>query len=65
VVVRLIDFEDLNDPSDEDEVKDEIQKLLKEKPYLKGAKVSTDGGAGGGGPKTESLNDIIRGAAGR
>lgn len=63
VVVRLIDFEDMADPMDEDEVSAAVAKILKEKPYLKGGKVKTDAGSGGGGNTAEiSMNDRIRSA---
>ena len=65
VVVRLIDFDELSDASDEAEVKAEIAALLKDKPFLKGAKVKTDGGAGGKAPGEQGMNELIRGATGR
>lgn len=66
VLVRLLDFDKMADPLDEDEVGAAIQKLLREKPYLKGARVTTDAGGGGGGNTGQiSMNDTIRRAAGR
>jgi len=68
VVVRLIDFDDLTDPSDEDEVGEAIDALLEEKPYLKEAKkVGSDAGKGGAGNKevTTDINAALRRATGR
>jgi membrane protein involved in colicin uptake len=64
-VVRLVDFDELADPGNEDEVKAEIAALLKAKPYLKSGKVKTDGGASGGGSSKIDMNQVIRDAAGR
>lgn len=66
VVARLVDFDKMADPLDEDEVTSVIEALLREKKYLKGNTVRTDAGAGGGGNVGEmDVNTAIRRAAGR
>ena len=67
LVVKLIDFDDLTDPSDEDEVRDAIEALIKENPYLKARATRTDGGEGGKGNKEVStdINAALRRATGR
>jgi mannitol-1-phosphate/altronate dehydrogenase len=66
--VRFIDFEDLDDPSDPDEIRGVLREALKENPGLKKAPTArADGGDGASsGPGTKSsFNDVIRRAAGR
>ncbi len=67
--VKALEWDELTDPSDPDEIRAELRTILKESPELKkAARQSADGGEGGatgsGGVKT-SFNDIIRRAAGR
>lgn len=68
VVVRLLDFEAMADPTDEDEVGAAIDALLEDKPYLKEVKkVGSDAGKGGDGEKQPStdINAALRNATGR
>lgn len=65
--VKLLDWDDLDDPSDPDEVRAALREVLKDDPALKKAAKSADGGEGGSGSAAvgRSFNDIIRSAAGR
>jgi hypothetical protein len=64
---KLVDFNELVDPSDPDEVRDALRDVLKASPELKKSASRADGGEGGGGGPAQktSFNDIIRRAAGR
>jgi hypothetical protein len=67
MAVRLVDFGDLDDPGDPDEVRAALRQVLKENPELKRSPARADGGQGAGqeaGART-SFNDVIRRAAGR
>lgn len=64
--VKLVEWEDLDDPSDPDEVRAALREILKDDPALKKAAKSADGGEGGSGAATtRTFNDMIRDAAGR
>lgn len=64
---RLLDWDTVSDPDSETALEVALKDLVKEKPYLLGnLPGGADGGAGspGSGEKV-SMNDLIRGAAGR
>jgi len=63
----LLDWSEIEDPTDEKAVEKALRNLIKEKPYLTGGVAGgADGGAGGrGGTRATSMNDVIRQAAGR
>lgn len=64
-VVALIDWDDIEDPDDDAEIKDAIKALVKRKPYL-AKKADLDGGAGGGRRQQKrSMNEILRAPRGR
>lgn len=65
--VRLLDWDEISDPGDEDEVRAAMRALLKADPSLKKSAQRADGGEGGGeGPTgAKSFSDVIRRAAGR
>ena len=62
--VKLLDWHELDDPSDPDEVRAALRNVLKEDPTLKKSAKSADGGEGGSTTR-RSFNDVIRSAAGR
>lgn len=64
---KLLEWDELVDPSDADEVRDALRDILKADPGLKKSGGRADGGEGGGsGPAQKtSFNDVIRRAAGR
>lgn len=64
---RLIDWSQISDPDDDSEIEKALRELTKDRPYLVGNVAGgSDGGAGGtrqsGG---QTMNDLIRGTAGR
>lgn len=66
--VRLLDWDEIADPTDRKEVRDALKRLKKEKPHL--AAAATEGGGTGAGRGTrsgggagQSMNDLIRNAA--
>ena len=64
--VKLLDWEDMDDPSDPDEVRSALREVLKDDPALKKAAKRADGGEGGSGAATtRTFNDMIREAAGK
>lgn len=64
--VKLLDWEDLDDPSDPDEVRAALREILKDDPGLKKAPKKADGGEGTQNASVgRSFNDIIRSAAGK
>lgn len=66
-VAALLDFDSLDDPDDEDEIKSAVKQLLKDKPNLVKRVRSAGAGERGEGMKGENvdMNAVIRGAAGR
>ena len=67
VVVKLIDWDTIADPDDENEVRQAIRNILKAKPYLRGTTKDPDAGKGGGNEgegRSTSINDALRRAAG-
>lgn len=68
VAARLIDFDELDDPSDVEEVDRALKALVKKHPFLTGRVAGgADGGAGGRGSVDEALdmNKMLRRATGR
>lgn len=62
---RLLDWTNIQDPSDPREIEGALKTLVKDRPYLLGnIPGGADGGAGGGARPT-SMNDLLRGATGR
>lgn len=62
----LLDWDEVQDPDDDEQVLAAFKRLVDAKPYLAGRPGSADGGRGlrsGGEP--ESMNDLIRRAAGK
>ena len=67
--VKLLDWSEIEDPSDEKQVLKALKKLVEAKPYLAGNVAGgADGGAGGGGRQVaggDDMNARIRAASGR
>jgi hypothetical protein len=64
-VAGLIRWDELEDPDDEEEVKDAIKDILKSRPHLRKT-TRTEGGMGGDSEdRPMGMNDILRLAAGR
>jgi hypothetical protein len=66
--VRFLDFEDMDDPTDPDEIRAALREALKENPGLKktpAARADGGEGAGSGSGTRSSFNELIRRAAGR
>lgn len=63
--VKLLDWDEIEDPSNPKQVEKALKELVKEKPYLSGRPEGLDGGAGRKTGETTSMNDVIRQAAGR
>jgi hypothetical protein len=63
---RLLDWDKIKNPDDRTQVEKALRDLVKDKSYLIGHAGKSDGGAGdGSGGQGTSMNDLIRGAAGR
>jgi hypothetical protein len=63
---RLLDWDKIKNPDDRGQVEKALRDLVKDKSYLIGHAGKSDGGAGdGSGGQGTSMNDLIRGAAGR
>jgi hypothetical protein len=65
--VKLLDWDEIDDPTDRKQVEAALKALVKAKPYLSGRPDGLDGGNGrqGGADTGGSMNEIIRRAAGR
>lgn len=68
VVVGLIDWNTIADPEDENEVRQAVRAVLKDKPYLRGTTKDPDAGKRGGGEgrpgEGTDMNAVLRRAAG-
>jgi len=63
---RLLDWDSIEDPSDDKQVVKALKELTKDRPYLLGTSGGADGGAGSGNqPGSGGMNQLIRKAAGR
>jgi hypothetical protein len=63
--VRLLDWDEIDDPDDRREVRAALKALKKEKPYLAKEQDTGAGGGGGSGPSKRTMNDFIRGSVRR
>jgi hypothetical protein len=63
---RLLDWDSIEDPSDDSQVEKALEKMVKERPYLLGTTGGADGGSGGSRQAGSfDMNREIRKAAGR
>lgn len=63
---QLLDWGQIEDPTDDDQVKKALEDLTKDRPYLLGTGGGADGGEGGGrAAGSGDMNQMIRQAAGR
>lgn len=64
--VKLLDWDKIEDPDNDQMIEDALKDLVKERPYLRGAVGGADGGAGTGGRSTSTgMNERIRAGRGR
>lgn len=65
--VKLLDWDDIDDPADGKQVEAALKTLVKDKPWLSGRADGLDGGNGRQGSRQAggTMNEIIRRAAGR
>lgn len=64
--VKLLDWDEIDDPTDGKQVERALKELVKEKPWLSGRPDGLDGGNGRrSAPAGSTMNEIIRQAAGR
>lgn len=63
---QLLNWEQIEDPTDDDQVVSALKELVKDRPYLLGTTSGADGGAGQGrGAKAPDMNQILRSGTGR
>lgn len=65
--VKLLDWDEIDDPTDRKQVEAALKQLVKDKPYLSGRADGLDGGNGRNGNAAggDSLTDIVLQATGR
>lgn len=65
--VKLLDWDEIDDPTDRKQVETALKALVKDKPWLSGRADGLDGGNGrqSGADTGGTMNEIIRRAAGR
>lgn len=61
---KLLDWDKIDNPADEQQIEQALQQLVKDKPYLTRIAGAADGGARGQARPTD-MNDVLRRAAGR